>query len=136
MGGMGSFRAGRGPNAEASFSSASRLKNQMDRPPGAPSISGMMPHGSEIGGKSMGMGNTETRSFGQSRRSDGGNMTGGYASTSWDDSALLSDNFLKDFAEDDRKTFSNLNSSQNQVGNYLHNLFYIVFSYIYRILQS
>ncbi|KAK1390835.1 Transcription factor bHLH122 [Heracleum sosnowskyi] len=115
MGGMGSFRDGRGPNAEASFSSASRLKNQMDHPPGVPSISGMMPHGSEIGGKSMGMGNNETISFGL-RRSDGGNMTSGFPSTSWDDSALLSDNFLKDFAEDDRKTFSNLNSSQNQSG--------------------
>lgn len=118
MGGAGSFRAGRGPDAETSFSSASRLKNQMDHPPGVPSISGMnmMPHGSEIGGKSTGMGNTETRSFGQIRRSDGGNMTGGFPSTSWDDSALLSDNFFKDFAEDDRKTFSNLNSSQNQSG--------------------
>ncbi|KAL8122195.1 transcription factor bHLH130-like [Apium graveolens] len=113
MGGAGSFRAGRDLNAEASFSSASRLKNQMD---GVPSISGMMPHGSEIGGKGMGMGNAETSSFGQIRRSDGGNMTGGFPSTSWDDSALLSDNFLKDFAEDDRKTFSNLNSSQNQSG--------------------
>lgn len=135
MGGVGSFRAGRGPNAEASFSS-SRLKNQIDHPPGVPSMSGMMPHGSEIGGKSMGMGNTESRSFGQSRRSDGGNMTGGFPSTSWDDSALLSDNFLKDFAEDDRKTFSNFNSSQNQVGNNLHSLLYIVLSYVYCLLQS
>lgn len=103
MGGVGSFGAG-------------------DHSPGPPSTSGMMLHGSKIRGKNMEIGSTETRSFGHSRSNDGGNMTGGFPSTSWDDSALLSDNFLKDFAEDDRKTISNLNTSQNQVGNYLHNL--------------
>ncbi|KAL1807866.1 hypothetical protein DCAR_0727249 [Daucus carota subsp. sativus] len=116
MGGVGGFGAGSGRNAEVSFSSASRFKNQIDHPQGVPSTSGMMPHGSEIGGRTMGMGSTETRSFGQSRRNDGGNMTGGFPSTSWDDSALLSDSYLKDFAEDDKKTFTNLNSSQNQSG--------------------
>ena len=133
MGGVGGFGAGSGRNAEVSFSSASRFKNQIDHPPGVPSTSGVMPHGSEIGGRTMGMGSTETRSFGQSRRNDGGNITGGFPSTSWDDSALLSDSYLKDFAEDDKKTFTNLNSSQNQVGNCLYSLLYF---HVYRMLQS
>lgn len=99
MRGMGNFGAGSGANAEASFSSGSRLKNQIDFPPGPPSSSGITPHASEIGGKSMGMGSPESGSFGESRRNDGGYMTGGFPSSSWDDSTLLSDNFLKGFAE-------------------------------------
>uniref|UniRef100_A0A5B7A1V2 BHLH domain-containing protein n=1 Tax=Davidia involucrata TaxID=16924 RepID=A0A5B7A1V2_DAVIN len=81
---MGNFGAGNGANAEASFSSASRLKGQLDFSSGQPSSSGLMSHISEIG--------------------------------SWDDSAILSNNFLKGHGDDDRKKFSSLNASENQNG--------------------
>uniref|UniRef100_A0A5B6ZYI2 BHLH domain-containing protein n=1 Tax=Davidia involucrata TaxID=16924 RepID=A0A5B6ZYI2_DAVIN len=84
MRGMGNFGAGNGANAEASFSSASRLKGQLDFSSGQPSSSGLMSHISEIG--------------------------------SWDDSAILSNNFLKGHGDDDRKKFSSLNASENQNG--------------------
>lgn len=109
MRGMENFGTGSVANAEASFSSASRLKNQMDFPPGPPSSSGIMPCASEI------VGSPESGSLGESHRNDGSYTTGGFPSTSWDDSALLPDNFLKGLAENDVKAFCNLNSLENQV---------------------
>ncbi|KAM7528909.1 hypothetical protein LguiB_032319 [Lonicera macranthoides] len=99
--GMGDYGAGGGTNAEAaSFSPASRSKGQMDFASGPPSSSsGLLPPISEIGGKSM------ARSSPEGGRFD-----------SWDDSALLSDNFLKGLGENDRPTFSNFNSQENQDG--------------------
>lgn len=99
MRGMGDYGAGGGTNAEASFSPASRSKGQMDFSSGPPSSSsGLLPCISEIGGKSM------ARSSPEGGRFD-----------SWDDSALLSDNFLRGLGENDRPTFSNFNSQENQV---------------------
>lgn len=97
---MGDYGAGGGTNAEAaSFSPASRSKGQMDFASGPPSSSsGLLPRISEIGGKSM------ARSSPEGGRFD-----------SWDDSALLSDNFLKGLGENDRPAFSNFNSQENQV---------------------
>ncbi|CAK9146752.1 unnamed protein product [Ilex paraguariensis] len=116
--GMESFGPGDNTNAEASFSSTSRLKGQMDISSGLPSSSGLMSHTSEIGSKNMveilenspGDGN-----FGEGRKNHGGYITG-FPITSWDDSAILSDDFLKGVGDNDRKVFCNLNASENQNG--------------------
>lgn len=93
MRGMGNFGATtHGTSAEASFSPTSRLKNQSDYPPRPPMSSGMMTH-------TAGIGSPESATFVESHRNDAGYMTGGFPTSSWDDSALLSDNYLKGFAE-------------------------------------
>lgn len=89
MKGMGNYGGG---NGQINFTSA-------------PSTSGVMSQNSDVG----------TKRFSNSvNNNDGNYMTGsGYPMTSWDDS-ILSDNFSR--LDDDRKTFSELNASENQIG--------------------
>ncbi|XP_059628859.1 transcription factor bHLH130-like [Cornus florida] len=117
--GMRNFGSGNGANAEGSFSPASRLKGQMDLSSGPSSSSGLMSHIAEIGTKDIGGSSPEDGSFREGRRNNGGYITG-FPISSWDDSAILSDNYLKRLGNDDNKTFSSLNTSENQnveVGN-------------------
>nr|WIE96131.1 basic helix-loop-helix transcription factor [Loropetalum chinense var. rubrum] len=109
MRGMGNFGAGNGTNGEPSFSSASRLKNQINFSSGPPSSSsGLMTPISNIGNKSMG----------QSTSPDSGSFIPGFPIGSWDDSTIMSENFtgLKRARDDDRNTFSGLNASETQNG--------------------
>ncbi|XP_071915699.1 transcription factor bHLH130-like isoform X2 [Coffea arabica] len=115
MRGMGNFGAGNNANAEASFSSASRFKSQMDFSSAQATSSGLMSPISEIDSTGMGDNNLGDKKFGEGQRNDSGYITG-FPVTSWDDSALLSDSFLKGLGDDDddSKTLSNAVASENQ----------------------
>lgn len=94
---IGKFEHYNTTNLEASVPSPNRLKGQLDFSSGLPSSSGVMIPISEIENK-----NTE--------------MTGtGFPFSSWDDSDILSDDFLKGLEDDERKTFSGMNASETQV---------------------
>lgn len=103
MRGMGNFSGGNGTNAEASFPSPRRLngKSQIDFSSAPSSSLGRMTPILENRSKSM-------------------EITG-FPIGSWDDSAMISDSFLKGIEEDeDRKTFSTMNNaSENQVLSFL-----------------
>ncbi|WOG82918.1 hypothetical protein DCAR_0102088 [Daucus carota subsp. sativus] len=114
MRGMGNSGPASSTHADSSFSSGSRLNNQMDFPPSTPSSSSVIPHAFKVEGKSFGTGRPEVGNYGEGRINDGGYLTGGSRDTSWDDSALLSDDFLAGLAGNDRNAFSNINSSRNQ----------------------
>ncbi|KAG5517606.1 hypothetical protein RHGRI_038116 [Rhododendron griersonianum] len=98
MRGLRNFGGGNGTNAEASFPSPSRLdgKSQIDFSSAPSSSLGRMTPILENRSKSM-------------------EITG-FPIGSWDDSAIISDRFLKGIEEDeDRKTFSAMNNaSENQ----------------------
>lgn len=115
MRGMGNSGPASSTQVDSSFSSGSRLNNQIDFPPSTPSSSSIMPRAFKVEAKSFGAGRPEVGNYGENRMNDGGYMTGGSRDTSWDDSALLSDDFLAGLAGNDKNTFSNLNSSRNQV---------------------
>lgn len=98
MRGVGNFGAGNSTNEEASFSSASRLKNYSSGPP---SSSGLMSPIDEIEDKNMIVANNpESGGFGEGRSS---NYVTGFPLGSWDDSAMISDNItgLKRLRDDD-----------------------------------
>ncbi|KAJ9697928.1 hypothetical protein PVL29_007169 [Vitis rotundifolia] len=116
MRGMGNFGSGSGTNGEPSFSSASRLKGQINFSSGPPSSSGLMTPISEMGNKSMGTGSPDNGSFGEGHSNNGGFITG-FPIGSWDDSAIMSESFsgLKRVRDDEAKTFSGLNASEAQV---------------------
>ncbi|KAM3693248.1 hypothetical protein ACJW30_08G151900 [Castanea mollissima] len=112
MRGVGNFGAGNSTSEEASFSSASRLKNYSSGPP---SSSGLMSPIDEIEDKNVVVvNNPESGGFGEGRSS---NYVTGFPLGSWDDSAMISDNItglkrLRD--DDDVKSFSNINVSETQ----------------------
>ncbi|KAA8549552.1 hypothetical protein F0562_001430 [Nyssa sinensis] len=112
---IGNLGARNGANAEASFSSASRLKGKVDFSSGQPSSSGLMSHISEFGSKSMGLSSPQDGSFSEGGRNNGCYISG-FPIGSWDDSAILSDNFLKELEDGDGKKLSGLNASGNQNG--------------------
>lgn len=116
MRGMGNFGAGNNANAEASFSSASRFKSQMDFSSAQASSSGLMSPISEIGSTGMGENDPADRNFGGGHRNDSGYITG-FPVTSWDDSAILSESFLKELGDnlDESKRLSNVIASENKV---------------------
>ncbi|KAK9273031.1 hypothetical protein L1049_017838 [Liquidambar formosana] len=116
--GMGNLGAGNGTNGEPSFSSASRLKNQINFSSGPPTSSGLMTPISEMGNKSMGQSSPDSGSFGEGRSSNGGYITG-FPIGSWDDSTIMSENFtgLKRARGDDRNAFSGLNALEAQNGD-------------------
>ncbi|KAL8099527.1 hypothetical protein AgCh_031967 [Apium graveolens] len=116
MRGMGNSGPASSTHVDSSFSSGSRLNNQMDFPPSTPSSSSILPRAFKVEAKSFGAGRPELGNYGERRINDGGYLSGGSRDTSWDDSSLLSDDFLADLAGNDRNTFSNLNSSRNQTG--------------------
>lgn len=117
MRGTGNFGSGSGTNGEPSFSSASRLKGQINFSSGPPSSSGLMTPISEMGNKSMGTGSPDNGSFGEGHSNSGGFITG-FPIGSWDDSAIMSESFsgLKRVRDDEAKTFSGLNASEAQKG--------------------
>ncbi|XP_028101126.1 transcription factor bHLH130-like isoform X2 [Camellia sinensis] len=113
MRGMGNFGGGNGTNAEAWLPSPSRLKRQMAFSSGPPSCSGPMAPISENGSKCMEISGPEHESFCEDHRNDRGYIAG-FPIGSWDDSAILSNSFLKRLEDDDRETFSDMNVSENQ----------------------
>lgn len=100
---MRNFGGGNGTNAEASFPSPSILdgKSQIDFSSAPSSSLGRMTPILENQSKSM--------------------EVTGFPIGSWDDSAIISDSFLKGIEEEeDRKTFSAMNNaSENQVLSFL-----------------
>ncbi|KAL7174076.1 hypothetical protein ACSBR2_033349 [Camellia fascicularis] len=110
---MGNFGGGNGTNAEAWLPSPSRLKRQMAFSSGPPSCSGPMAPISENGSKCMEISGPEHESFCEDHRNDRGYIAG-FPIGSWDDSAILSNSFLKRLEDDDRETFSDMNVSENQ----------------------
>ena len=110
MRGMGNFGGGKSTKEEASFSSASRLKNYSAGPPS----SGVMSPIAEIEDKNMAANNLDNGVFGESR---GDNYVTGFSMGSWDDTAMISDNItsLKSLVDDDEKPFSKINMSETQV---------------------
>ncbi|KAK4407377.1 Transcription factor [Sesamum angolense] len=116
--GIGNFGGGNSANAEASFSSASRFKNQMEFS-SSHSSSRLMDPISEIGNNVIGESSRGPGPFDDNPSNDDDYIPG-FASNSWDDSAVLSDNFLQELADNDNKRFSNANVSDdqnNEVGN-------------------
>ncbi|PSR90217.1 Transcription factor bHLH130 like [Actinidia chinensis var. chinensis] len=112
MRGTGNFGGGSGTNTEASFPSPTRLKGQMDFSSGKTSSSVRMTPILENRSKNSEISGPGDGSFGEGLRNDRGYVTG-FPIGSWDDSAIFSDNFpIED--DDDRKTFSVMNPSENQ----------------------
>ncbi|KAI3822886.1 hypothetical protein L1987_10486 [Smallanthus sonchifolius] len=97
---MDDFRGGRGKVSNSMLTSAKRLKNEVGFSSGSQLSSGMLPRIPENEAKVMEL---------KSTRNDGG-----FGSSSWDDSDILSDSFLKEFGESDQNKLSSLNSSDNQ----------------------
>ncbi|KAI7734377.1 hypothetical protein M8C21_026841 [Ambrosia artemisiifolia] len=92
---MDDFRTGAGGNI------MKRMKNETGFSSGSHLSSGLLPRIPENEAKVMEM---------KSELNDGG-----FGSTSWDDSDILSDSFLKEFGESDQNKISSLNSSEYQV---------------------
>ncbi|XP_030458594.2 transcription factor bHLH130-like [Syzygium oleosum] len=100
-----------GANAEASFSNANRLTNQMSSYTSRPaSTMGHMSPISELEDKRMEGSIDEGAAFGEGNAND---YVAGYPMSSWEDSASVSENFngLKRSRDDDKK-FSGLNASE------------------------
>lgn len=101
MRGVGSYGGGNSANAEASFSSASRFMSPMDYSSRHTS-SGMMAPISELGSKGMGENAAVDAHFDEDHGNDVDYITG-LPVNSWDNSALLSDHYLKGVADNDQK---------------------------------
>ncbi|XP_022879065.1 transcription factor bHLH130-like isoform X1 [Olea europaea var. sylvestris] len=110
---IGNFAAVNSASAEASSFSASRFKNQMVFPSMNPSSTGMMTPISEIGSKSFGESRPGDGHFQEDCANDDDYITG-FPVVSWNDSSILSDDFVKGLGDDDTKTFSNINASDDQ----------------------
>ncbi|KAI3461080.1 hypothetical protein Pfo_017743 [Paulownia fortunei] len=109
MRGIGNFGAGNIANADASFSSASRFKSQMGFSSRNSSSSGMMSI-SEFESKGIRENNPGGGQFDEDRGNDGDYIP----CFPWDDSTILSDDFLKGLVENDNETFSKANASDDQ----------------------
>ncbi|XP_022874505.1 transcription factor bHLH130-like isoform X1 [Olea europaea var. sylvestris] len=110
---LGNFEAGNSGRAEALSSSASRFKNQMVYPSMQRSSLGMMIPISEIGSKSIGETRPGDGHFQEDRANDD-NYATGFPEVSWNDSSMLSDYFMKGLGDDETKTVSNINVSDDQ----------------------
>ncbi|CAI9106590.1 OLC1v1005783C5 [Oldenlandia corymbosa var. corymbosa] len=113
MRGLGNFGAGNMANAEASVSSASRIHGRMEFPSSQTTPSGLMPPISEFGNTSTGQTKPGDTSFPGNQKNDS-DYTTGFPVPSWDDSALLSDSFLKELGDDpdDNKALSNVKNNE------------------------
>ncbi|XP_010314674.1 transcription factor bHLH80-like [Solanum lycopersicum] len=113
--GIGSYGAGSGTNAagEVSFSNPSRFSSQTALPSGQPTSSGLLAPISEFGAKSIEESRRGHESFGKGHKSDESYMAG-FALPSWDDSQILTDDFLQVPEDDESGSFSNVNASDNQ----------------------
>ncbi|MCD7463333.1 hypothetical protein HAX54_050361 [Datura stramonium] len=113
--GIGSYGAGSGSNAaaEASFSNPSRFSSQIALPSGQPSSSGLLAPISEFGAKSIEEIRPGNESFSKGDKNDESYMAG-FAMPSWDDSQILTDDFLQVPEDDEVGQFSNVNASENQ----------------------
>ncbi|XP_042496099.1 transcription factor bHLH130-like isoform X2 [Macadamia integrifolia] len=114
--GVGNFRAGNGTNREAA-PATSRLKNQINFSSGSPSSSGLMSQISEIGNESIEANSPDDGSLGNSNGSNRCYIPS-FQIGSWDDSALVSENFsgLKRVRDANGKMLSGLNPSETQNG--------------------
>lgn len=83
------------------FTSLKRSKNETGFSSGSHLSSGLLPRIPENEAKVMEM--------------KGEVNDGGFGSSSWDDSDILSDSFLKEFGESDQNKMSSSNSFKNQV---------------------
>lgn len=113
--GIGSYGAGSGSNtaADASFSNPSRFSSQTALPSGQPTSSGLLAPISEFGAKSIDESRQGDESFGKGHKSDESFMAG-FPMPSWDDSQILTDDFLQVPEDDEGGPFSNVNASDNQ----------------------
>ncbi|GJX35710.1 transcription factor bHLH130-like protein isoform X1 [Tanacetum coccineum] len=94
------FKVGGRGIGNSMLSSTKRMKNEMGFTSSSLTSSGILPRIPENESKVMDL---------KSGRDDGG-----FGSHSWDDSDILSDNFLKDFGEIDQNKLSSSNPSENQ----------------------
>ncbi|XP_071698028.1 transcription factor bHLH130-like [Rutidosis leptorrhynchoides] len=94
------YRTGRGNAQNTLLASNKRLKNETGFSTGSLSSSGVLPCIPENESKVM-----ETKSA---------SNDGGFGSNTWDDSDILTDSFLNEFAESDQNKLSSLNSSDDQ----------------------
>ncbi|XP_019240993.1 PREDICTED: transcription factor bHLH130-like isoform X2 [Nicotiana attenuata] len=108
MRGVGSYGTGANATTETSLSTPKRFKTQVGISSGKPPASpGLMTPISEIGDKVV-----EEKSIGDEHKNDESCITD-FPIPSWEDSHILSDDFLK--AEDiEIEPFSNVNASDNQ----------------------
>ncbi|XP_016448128.1 uncharacterized protein LOC107773192 isoform X1 [Nicotiana tabacum] len=108
MRGVGSYGTGANATAETSLSTPKRFKTQVGISSGKPpAFPGLMTPISEIGDKVV-----EENSSGDEHKNDESSITD-FPIPSWEDSHILSDDFLK--AEDiEIEPFSNVNASDNQ----------------------
>ncbi|XP_049402815.1 transcription factor bHLH130-like [Solanum stenotomum] len=113
--GIGNYGAGSGTNAagEASFSNPSRFSSQTALPSGQPTSSGLLAPISEFGAKSIEESRRGDECFGKGHKSDESYMAG-FPMPSWDDSQILTDDFLQVPEDDEAGSFSNGNASDNQ----------------------
>lgn len=113
--GIGSYGTGSGSNAaaEASFSNPSRFSSQTALPSGQPHSSGLLAPISELGAKSIKESRQGDESFGKGHKSDESYMAG-FSMPSWDDSQILTDDFLQVPEDDETEPFPNVNASGNQ----------------------
>ncbi|XP_076891997.1 transcription factor bHLH130-like isoform X2 [Bidens hawaiensis] len=99
----GGYPMMRSMNAPSSMlTSSKRMKNEMGFSSGSQLSSGMLPRIPE----------NESKMEMKSTRNDGG-----FGSSSWDDSDMLSDSFLKDFGEIDQSSVPSMNASNNQLND-------------------
>ncbi|KAK4373791.1 hypothetical protein RND71_004468 [Anisodus tanguticus] len=87
--------------------------NQMALPSGQPHSSGLLAPISEFGAKSIEESRQGDESFGKGHKNDESYMAG-FPMTTWDDSQILTDDFLQVPDDDEAGPFSNVNAPDNQ----------------------
>ncbi|CAN4094873.1 unnamed protein product [Withania somnifera] len=112
---IGSCGTGSGSNAaaEASFSNPSRFSSQTALPSVQPHSSGLLAPTSEFGAKSIEESRQGDGSFGKGHKNDENYMSG-FSMPSWDDSQILTDDFLQVPEDDEVGPSPNVNASENQ----------------------
>ncbi|XP_009785469.1 transcription factor bHLH122-like [Nicotiana sylvestris] len=113
MRGIGGYGAGGNAAAEASFPTPNRFSSQTALQSGQPPSSGLLAPISEFGAKSIEEGRAGDESFGKGHKNDDSYMTG-FPIPSWDDSQMLTDDFLQVPEDNEAEPFSNVNASDNQ----------------------
>ncbi|PHU15692.1 hypothetical protein BC332_16897 [Capsicum chinense] len=111
--GIGSYGTGSGSNAaaeQASFSNPSRFSSQKS---GQPNSSGLLAPISELGAKSIEESRQSDEGFGKGHKNDESYMTG-FPMPSWDNSQILTDDYLQVPEDDEAGPFTNVNASDNQ----------------------
>ncbi|XP_009618594.1 transcription factor bHLH80-like [Nicotiana tomentosiformis] len=113
MRGIGGYGAGGNAAAEASFPTPNRFSSQTALQSGQPPSSGLLAPISVFGAKSIEEGRAGDESFGKGHKNDESYMTV-FPMPSWDDSQMLTDDFLQVPEDNEAEPFSNVNASDNQ----------------------